>query len=133
MVISPLINGVLFTALKYPKNPGRYVLRWKGFTYRSIPGIGSLNPGGGKPGILTKFVVWVLGPPCTCIAGKPLFQGGSLLLGQKSCPKSEGAVSSNGCFQKLGVPQNGWFIIFYNGKLIKMDDLEVPLFSETSK
>ena len=34
-----------------------------------------------------------------------------------------------GFFQKVGVPQNGWFII-YNG-LLKKDDLEVPLFLET--
>ena len=32
-------------------------------------------------------------------------------------------------FPKIGVPQNGWFIM---EKLIKMDDLGVPLFSETS-
>ena len=31
-------------------------------------------------------------------------------------------------FPKIGVPQNGWFII---EKLIKMDDLGVPLFLET--
>ena len=30
---------------------------------------------------------------------------------------------------KIGVPQNGWFIM---GIPIKMDDLGVPLFSETS-
>ena len=32
-------------------------------------------------------------------------------------------------FPKIGVPQNGWFIL---ENLIKMDDLGVPLFSETS-
>ena len=33
-------------------------------------------------------------------------------------------------FPKIGLPQNGWFITMENP--IKMDDLGVPLFLETS-
>ena len=32
-------------------------------------------------------------------------------------------------FPKIGAPQNAWFIM---GNTIRMDDLGVPLFSETS-
>lgn len=39
-------------------------------------------------------------------------------------------ASSYGCFQKIDVPQNGWCII--EKRPIKMDDMGIPLFSETS-
>ena len=46
-------------------------------------------------------------------------------------PTKEKHVKQNRCFQKkIGVPQNGWFRM---ENPIKMDDLGVSLFSETSK
>ena len=59
------------------------------------------------PGSITGHILGMIGPH--------LKNGGNLIMG------------IYGCFQKIGVPQNGWFII---QNPIKMDDLGVPLFLE---
>ena len=56
---------------------------------------------------------WALGGWKTLVMGKERGEGPLLIWG----------------FPKIGVPQNGWFMM---ENLIKLDDLGVPLFSETS-
>ena len=48
---------------------------------------------------------------------------------KRSASKSKGSRLRVWVFPKIGASQNGWFIM---ENLIKMDDLRVPLFSETS-
>ena len=43
-------------------------------------------------------------------------------------PKTSTTIKIYGGFQKIGVPQNGWLMM---ENPIKVDDLGVPLFSET--
>ena len=49
---------------------------------------------------------------------------------KKSCRLHKHPVIPKWVFPKIGIPQNGWFIM---ENPIKMDDLGVPLFSETPK
>ena len=68
-------------------------------------------------------------PPCH-MSGKLLGQFLGAKSGRWKKPQRVLQHLATWVFPKIGVPQNGWFILEIP---IKMDDLGVPLFSETSK